>query len=141
MYSTSLWATVSGLTLLMTGNIFSAFGQEKATQGFLLSFSGSAVSTKSNNTIKTVENSLWHFYTGEMDLTYPTCIRISTVYHSSHRNVTKLLKFANYFLQVRAQVTHHVFKTQNHLAQVKFPRNGAPTGRRRGGAAVIRCRK
>ncbi|MBW4562704.1 MAG: DUF928 domain-containing protein [Mojavia pulchra JT2-VF2] len=50
-----------------------------------------------------------------------------------------LLNIVSYPLQVHAQVTTQPVKkavsnTQNRLAQLKFPRNGAPIGRRQGGA-------
>ncbi|MGI2903269.1 DUF928 domain-containing protein [Tolypothrix sp. VBCCA 56010] len=54
------------------------------------------------------------------------------------RSVILLILLASYPAQVNAQVTQPVNKVvpnrQNRLAELKFPRNGAPIGRRQGGA-------
>jgi hypothetical protein len=54
------------------------------------------------------------------------------------QSIILLILLASYPAQVKAQVTQPVNKAvpnpQNRLDQLKFPRNGAPVGRRQGGA-------
>lgn len=58
-------------------------------------------------------------------------------------SVMPLILLASYPAQVHSQVTQPVKKvvpnTQNRLDQLKFPRNGAPIGRRQGGARRNGC--
>ncbi|MDZ8189834.1 MAG: hypothetical protein RMX96_33995 [Nostoc sp. ChiSLP02] len=131
----SLWAGVFGLALLINGNIF-AFGQEQPTQRLSVSFSDGVVSGTTNKAVNSIGNLLWHFYTSEEDTTYLTYNAISIGGHSCQRDFTKLLNIASYCLRIPPQVTQpvRVLDLQNHLAQLKLPRNGTPTGRTRGGA-------